>query len=424
MSSVAIVGAGLAGLAAATHLVRTGVQVRILEGSDDIGGRARSDIVDGFILDRGFQVYNPAYPEGRRMLNHDLLDLQRFAPGVRSVLADGSIATLANPLRMPGSIVATVKAPTGSVVARAKVAAYAARCAAGDIRELERRRDMSAAMALHNAGADKALYENVLRPFLTGVFLEPELLTSRRFLDLVLRSFVRGNPSVPATGMGALAHDLAGGLPASAIQLGSRVERVRPGVVHTADSSIAADAIIVATDAPSAARLLENLEIPKGNSVTTWYHVVNNATLGEPLTGGRGMLTVDTKGPLINSVVMSNVSATYAPAGFSLVSSSALGADHAGTTERVVRAQLSRIYGVDTSAWECIGTYAIPYALPAMTPPFSIRRSVTYSEGVFLAGDHRDTSSIQGALVSGRRAARAVLNHLGKSTAAEGLSNS
>jgi hypothetical protein len=168
--------------------------------------------------------------------------------------------------------------------------------------------------------------------------------------------------------------------------------------------------VIVASDPVSAATLLPGLTIPAGNAVTTWYHSTRTK-----LTGGDGVLVVDgeRRGPVINSVAISNAAPDYAPTGRTLVSTSTLGTDSSAEAERRVLEHLSVLHGTSTRDWELVGVYAIPYALPAMVPPLQVRQPVDLGDGLFVAGDHRDTASIQGAMVSGRRSADAVLAHLG-----------
>ncbi|MEZ5115460.1 MAG: NAD(P)/FAD-dependent oxidoreductase [Candidatus Nanopelagicales bacterium] len=411
-AQVVVVGAGLAGLAAARQLAIHGVDVRVLEASDGVGGRVRTDTVDGLLLDRGFQLYNPAYPEGARLLDHEALSLRPFEPGVEVALGDRR-HRLADPRRRPTWALDGALAPVGSPVARLRFAAYAASRARSSLAHLRTEPDVDALTALRRAGADDALVDRLLRPFLAGVFLEDELATSRRFLDLVLRSFVRGVPSVPADGMGAIPAQIAAALPEGTVHLGVPVESVGAGVVRPAESDeIRCDAVVVATDPATAGALLPGLDVPEGHPVTTWYHLAD--TDPGDLTGGRGILVVDgqRRGPLVNTVVVTNAAPGYASDGRVLVSSSALGLHDSPDDDLAVRAHLSLLYGVDTSRWEQVARYPIPYALPAMTPPLDVRREVRLGDGVYVAGDHRDTASIQGALVSGRRTADAVLADL------------
>jgi hypothetical protein len=180
--------------------------------------------------------------------------------------------------------------------------------------------------------------------------------------------------------------------------------------VRTDGDDFESKAVIVAADPVSAATLLPGLTIPAGNAVTTWYHSTR-----AKITGGDGVLVVDgeRRGPVINSVGISNAAPDYAPIGRTLVSTSTLGTDSSAEAERRVLEHLSVLHGTSTRDWELVGVYAIPYALPSMVPPLQVRQPVDVGNGLFVAGDHRDTASIQGAMVSGRRCADAVLARLG-----------
>jgi hypothetical protein len=280
---------------------------------------------------------------------------------------------------------------------------------------LRRDPDVTSEEALRRAGADRTLMERVLRPFLSGVFLEPDLSTSRRFLDMVLRSFVRGTPGVPALGMQRIPEQLATGLD---VRLGHQVASVSARAVDVVGGDAhRADAVIVATDPMTAVRLIADVLAPEARSVTTWYYRPTCAP--EDLAGGDAVLILDgaRRGPLVNTVVLTHAAPDYAPPGSALVAASALGVWDNPVDEIAVREHLAWLYGVPTRDWELIASYPIPYALPAMAVPFELQRPVRTARGVYVAGDHRDTSSIQGALVSGRRAAQALLTDLGIGTA-------
>ena len=412
--AVVVIGAGLSGLAAARHLTRHGVDVTVLEGSDAVGGRMRTDLVDGYRLDRGFQLYNPAYPEGARVLDHAGLDLRPFVAGARIVVSRGGrrhVDRVADPRRQPSWAVPSLMARVGSPLSTARFGVYAVSRAVRSVESLRRDPDITTEEALRRAGADSALMERVLRPFLSGVFLESELSTSRRFLDVVLKSFVHGAPGVPAKGMQRIPEQLAAGLD---VRLGHRVASASAQAVDVADGDVhRAEAVIVAADPSTAARLIPDVVAPVGRSVTTWYYRPDCAP--QALADGQAVLVLDgdRRGPLVNTVVLTHAAPDYAPAGSALVSASALGVWTEPAQENAVRAHLEWLYGVPTRGWDLIASYPIPYALPAMPVPLTFQRPVRTASGVYVAGDHRDTSSIQGALVSGRRAAQAVLKDLG-----------
>ena len=416
--AVIVVGAGLSGLAAARHLTRRGVEVTVLEGSDAVGGRVRTDLVDGYRLDRGFQLYNPAYPEGARVLDHEALDIRPFVAGARIVTDRGGrrrVDRVADPRREPSWAVPSLLARVGSPVSLARFGGYVLSRAVRPVESLLRDPDVTTEQALRRAGADDTLMERVLRPFLSGVFLESELSTSRRFLDVVLKSFARGTPGVPAEGMQRIPEQLAAGLD---VRLGHRVQAVSARSVDVAGGDThRADAVVVATDPATAAGLIPDVIAPQGHSVTTWYYRPDCPP--QDLADGKAVLVLDGDGggPLVNTVVLSHAAPGYAPAGSALVSASALGVVDDPERESAARKHLEWLYGVPTRGWQLIAGYPIRYALPAMTVPFELTRPVRTAGGVYVAGDHRDTSSIQGALVSGRRAAQAVLKDLGLTAA-------
>ena len=420
--AVVVVGAGLAGLAAARYLAAHGVEVTLLEASDGVGGRVRTDVVDGFRFDRGFQLYNPAYPEGARVLDHGALDLRPFIAGARIVVNRAGrrrVDRVADPRRQPSWLVPSLMARIGSPVSTARFGAYAVSRAVRSVASLQSDPDVTTEEALRGAGADHSLMERVLRPFLSGVFLDSELTTSRRFLDVVLKSFVRGTPGVPALGMARIPEQLSTGLD---VRLGHRVASVSAQSVSGWTVDVAggdahrAEAVIVATDPATAAGLIAEIRAPAARSVTTWYY--RPTCVPEDLADGQAVLILDgdRRGPLVNTVVLTHAAPDYAPAGSALISASALGVWDRPEHEGSVREHLAWLYGVPTGDWELLASYPIPYALPAMPVPFELQRPVRTAGGLYVAGDHRDTSSIQGALVSGRRAAHAVLTDLGLAT--------
>lgn len=405
---VVIVGAGLAGLSAARQLAIHGLDVRVLEASDGVGGRVRTDVVDGLLLDRGFQLLNPSYPEVRRVLDLDALDLRAFTPGVVVALDDGDLH-LADPRAGLRWIPQSASGRTGSVLSKLRFARYAWDAAHTPVRELAVREDVSSLITLQSIGLDEELRERVLRPFLAGVFLEGELATSRRFMDLVLRSFLRGTPSLPATGMGAIPAQLLDALPDGTVELATPADSVSATRVAAGGRMLEASAVLLATDAGAAAQLLPGVGRTRMNGVTTWYHA---APAGTVLRDGQALLTVDgdRRGPVLNSAVLTNAVPSYAPDGRVLISSSSI---TAGVDETTVRTHLASMYRASIADWDCVATYAIPAALPSMASPLDPHPPVRIVDGVFVAGDWCQTASIQGAMVSGRRAANAVLDALG-----------
>lgn len=249
---VVVVGAGLAGLACASRLSAGGLDVQVLEACDGVGGRARTDRVDGFLLDRGFQVLNTGYPEVRRLMDTDALDLRYFS---RAMLlhVQGSVVRLADPRREPLAALAAVRAPIGSLRDKAALAGYAAAVGFVPSSVLLGQRDRTAEQAWRRYGMTPRVIDRVLRPFFAGLLLENEMTTSGRFANLMMRMFVRGDSTVPAAGMQALGAQLAARLPTGSVHLQTPASSIAPLAVETSAGLVAGRAVVVATDASAAA---------------------------------------------------------------------------------------------------------------------------------------------------------------------------
>lgn len=401
-ADVVVVGAGLAGLACARRLAAAGREVVVVESADRVGGRVTTDVVDGFRCDRGFQLLNPAYPEVPRVVDVDVLDLRPFAAGVVAA-SGGRRYRLADPRRQPGAAWSSLTAPLGGPVEKVAFVRWALRCARRDVATMLGSDDRTLAEDLDAAGVAGRLRRGVVDPFLAGVLADDSGASSAHFAALLVRAFVRGTPSLPARGMQALPDQLASGLPAGTVRLGCAASSATATTVATDNGVLTARAVVVATDPSTAARLLD-LPVPTMRGLTTFWHVADEPPTDLPWLH----LDADRRGPLVNSAVVSNAAPGYAPPGRHLVASTVLGARGDTDTEQAVRAQLRLVYGADPRPWELLAVHEVPEALPAVPPPLEHRRPVRLGDGLFVAGDHRDTASIQGALVSGRRAADAV----------------
>ncbi|MFI7589523.1 NAD(P)/FAD-dependent oxidoreductase [Spongisporangium articulatum] len=408
---VLIVGAGLAGLACARVLAAQGVETVVVDAADGVGGRVRSEKVYGFTVDRGFQLLNPAYPEVRRVIDVEHLRLQRF-PAALVVATDGHKLTLADPRHAPRELPGTARALLGGRLGSprefAAFAAWALGSARRAPRELTGGPDGTWGAELDARGITGSLRRRVVEPFLAGVLGERDGSTSHRYLRLLVRSFVRAAPGLPWRGMQALPDQLAAALPADVpVHLGVRALAVRPGQVVTDHGEVHARVVVVATD-PAAASELVGLPAVATHALTTFWHVSGEL----PTRSAALHVDGDATGPVVNSVVISNTARGYSPDERSLIATTVLGATADAETERAVLSQLSRMYRASTTWWDLARVHALPAALTAMPPPREVRQPVDLAPGLVVAGDHRDTASLQGALVSGRRAAGAVLEQL------------
>ena len=402
-ADVVVVGAGLAGLSAALRVAAAGRSVIVLEADDGPGGRVRTDLVDGFRIDRGFQVLNTAYPELRRLNAVRRLDLRRFTRGAILAGSDHRYR-LVDPRQQPARLLGDLRVPLGGWGERARLLALLAGCAYLPARRVKRRSG-SFREQLQRWRVDGTPAENFLRPFLSGVLLESDLHSSAGYVDLLLRTFVRGQVVVPATGVQALPDLLAADLPAASVRYGVQVSAVRADEVETAAGPIGAGAVILATDPGTAAHWL-GFPPPAMHAVTTVWQAAPQAPTRDRLIA----LDID-NGPLVNSVVMTNVAPDYSPDARALIATSYLGTQ--ALPEQVLHAALARLWGVEPTGWTLIATSVIARATPDLPAGSKLRRPVSTPPGMFVAGDWRDTPSTQGALVSGRRAADAALAALG-----------
>jgi phytoene dehydrogenase-like protein len=270
------------------------------------------------------------------------------------------------------------------------------------------RPETSALEALRSFGFSQKMIDSFFRPFFGGIFLETELATSSRMLDFVFRMFSQGRAALPAEGIGAVSQQLASRLPAGTVRLGARVEALGTGEVRLKGGErVPATAVVLATEAPEAARLLPELHPPGSHGTACLYYAAPRAPIAKPLL----VLNGEGQGPVDNLCVPSAVAPTYAPAGQALVSATVVGAAHADEREleSEVRKHLTSWFGAEVAGWKHLRTYRIPLALPARKSLEPAALPVRRNPGIYLCGDHRETPSLQGAMVSGRRAADALL---------------
>lgn len=442
---VVVVGAGPAGLTAAHHLTRAGLTVTVLEATPRVGGRMTTDDIDGFRLDRIGRPLLTSYPELRLTPALFTLRLRRFAPGVL-LHADGHVhrAGGTGP-RSTGSALPTARAlpsaphnghpaaplgrrrpripsrlpglpglaglPGRTTTDRLRLTAALTRLGATPPDRLLARPDRTAAQSLATLGFPPRTVDGFLRPLLTSLLCDPDLTTSSRCADLALHSFATGRLCVPEGGADALPAALAAALPPGTVRTGVRATAVSTTSVTTRDhGELRCRAVVVATSPRAAAELLPGLRMPGFHPVTVLHHATDAPPLADPAL----LLDADRGGPVAHTAVLSQIDPSRAPAGRALVTSTVLGTPPpAAHLDATVRTHLARLYGTSTARWELLAVHHTPDAVPAMPPPHDPHRPVRLLAGLYICGDHRDTSTVQGALHSGRRAAHALLADLG-----------
>ena len=374
--SVVVVGAGLAGISAALTLQEAGVEVEVFESSDIVGGRVATDVIDGFRLDRGFQLINDGYPELRRL---DVIDELEFVHAERVVdfVTDSGVKSLGDPRQALSSIFDSSIASFGEKLAF--LSFLSSKSTPGSSLEDE----------LQASGVGN-LYSRVLEPFLTGVFLTSPKYVDAGYGKAMIKTFTRGKSGLPKYGAGTLAQALA-----------ARVDVIHTDVRIDSLEQFAGSKVIIATDMANASKLTGAHFDLEWASSTTWYH-----RIPEDISPSKRLLIdSDRNGPVINSIVISNSMTEYAPNGSALLSTTTINS----TNENEVRKHLSAMWGANTTNWELIRKYEIAYSLPIFRPGQSRIKSSQISENIFVAGDYLTSGSQNGALLAGRLAAEELL---------------
>lgn len=382
---IVVIGAGLAGLSAAITLEEAGRQVILVESADCPGGRVATDLIDGFLCDRGFQLINARYPEILALKVIDEIDFLP-APRVVEVSLGEKRISLGDPRVAPFS---ALRSETGSLIEKLSLLRYLLK---------KPEHGQSLGSQLRQAGLGKT-YERVLKPFLTGVFFADPDRVDASYGRSVIGSFVSGKPGLPRNGVGQLPQALAARL--SDVRLNTQVNSIKGSVVETSSGAIEAASIIVATDLTTAAQLLDLRDIPEMVGCTTWYH----STPISPSKSAHLIIDAQARGPVLNSMVISNLSSNYAPVGQNLVATTAT----LGATESEVRRHLSIMWGADTRNWNLVAKYDLPTALTLLGVGEKSAQGPEISQGIFHAGDYTSVPSQNGALLSGRLAAEALL---------------
>lgn len=377
---VIVVGAGLSGLTAAKVLAEAGRSVLVVEKEDTVGGRVRTETVDGYLIDRGFQLINPAYPALRAEVDLEALDLKPFGHGVQVSTQQG-LKTLANPLRHPLLLPQTLASGlvnAGDVAGLARFVASTPRSGAALGAELDR------------LGVTGAIRTKVLAPFLPGVVADDPDAVDAAIGQFLLTTFALGRPSVPSRGAQALSNQLAAAAKRAGAEIRTGTEAtVRDGAVDTPEGTITARDIVVAT-APQ-----DNGKTTRG--LTTWWFRADEAPSESPFV----RIDATRSGPVVNTAVMTNIAPSYSPDGSALIQASSLHNPAVADTD--VTAHLSALWGTDATKWDLVARTDVEHSLPSQRP------GDLGADDARRAGDYTVGGSLNGAVRSGRAAAQAVL---------------
>ena len=400
-----VVGAGLAGLTAAKVLSQSGREVLLLEKSDGVGGRVRTDQYKDFLLDRGFQVLLTAYPELPKHLNLSLLRLHSFESGA-TIFSDGHFSKVGDPFRNVSSIMSTAFTKTIGMQDKIKLLKLRNSLIGRKKIYFQQKDDKRILETFEELGFTSKAINSFFKPLVGGIQLDPSLSGSTRLCFLVLKMLFIGDAAIPSRGMGAISEQLSKQINESSIRLTSSVDKVEgKKVILESGESFLPSNLIIATEGPATAKLLGQ-ESPLSRSVSCIYFSAPQA----PSSSKAILLNGEKNGPALNVAIMSNISPSYSKNGKALIAVAIPNTIKPDSMEDVL-IQMRKWFGDSVDSWEHIKTYSIEHGQPDLRPGDPFRKSIKNSEGVYICGDHRDTPSIQGALVSGRRAAEICLKN-------------
>lgn len=388
--SVVIVGAGAAGLACARVLHERGIDFQLFESASEPGGRLATDVLDGFALDRGFQILLTSYPEVRRFVDLPSLQLGNFCPGATIRQETGQV-TFPNPLSRPWLLPQTMLAPVGSLFDKAKVGLYLARLLLRPVEPGPSRKTASERLRLFSPHFRR----NFLHPFWAGVFLDEELQTNSTLLDFLFRLFALGEAALPAGGMQNLARQLAAPLPRTRLHFNTEVSQIQAGsVLLQSGQRIEARHVVDATNRGRSGRF---------HSTQCTYFAAPRS----PLKSAYLLLNPNRDSPVHHLAVLSDVARGYAPAGQSLVSVSHVGL--ARIPEEEMRRELTRWFGAEVAGWRHLRTYHLDQALPVFDQE-NRPEPLQVGDGFWRCGDGMAYPSLNGALRSGREVGQSLLS--------------
>ena len=403
---VIIIGAGIAGLTCAKYLKDRGIQSLILEASDGIGGRVRTDKQDGFLLDRGFQILLTAYPEAQRLLDYQQLDLQAFNSGalIRDNQKNG-FSIVGNPFKEPTKIWSSLTSNVGTFTDKIRVLRLI--LDTNNVQEeIFEKKGISTLEYLRNYGFSDNMIQQFFRPFFGGVFLENQLSTSSNFFKYIFGKFYEGDAVVPAKGIEQIAKQIEKKLYIGTVKLNTKVVKIEGNRVYLENGDrLYGEKIVLATDGFHADKLLEKNTQRKFNSTTCTYFSADCSPLKEKML----VLNPNRTSMIHNMCVPSDIAPYYAPLGKSLISVSTQGFALHDESElaKNIKRELATWYGKEVENWQHLKTYHIPQALPNFDSSL-VDKNLKISDILYQCGDTTAYPSLNAAMATGRKVAEMI----------------
>lgn len=409
--NILIIGAGIAGLTAAIELEKAGLSTTILEGSFKVGGRVKTDEIEGCKLDHGFQVLLTAYPEVNEYLDLNKLDLKSFDPGA-IIFSNGKVNSIYDPFRDPSKFLKMVMSPIGTTKDKLLIRKLTQKLKKKKLEEIFIDNNETTEEYLKTFGFSDSIIDNFFRPFFGGIFLENELSTSSRMFEFVFKMFSEGYAAIPANGMGEIPLQLKDQLNKTTIRTNTEVLEVLPDevVLHSGEKIPFSQLIIATTPGLFLKGFTDQFE--DYESVINVYFKTPEKKMKEALIG----LVPEKKYIMNNFCDLTTVSQDYVEDGDSLLSVSINGIQLSKTDdiEERIKQELHELAGYDVDKLTHIKTFLIPRALPKIDDlAYQMNESaVKVQENIYLAGDYLLNASLNAAMVSGRTAAHALLANL------------
>lgn len=398
---ITIIGAGIAGLTCAKYLKDKGIEALILESSDEVGGRVRTDVVNGYKLDRGFQVLLTPYPEAKKLLDYGALRLKQIPSGVR-IRSGNEFFTMPNPLKNFFSAPQALMSPVGGFIDKFKVLQL--NFATRDADEPNSKSGESTYSFLKDFGYSQMMLDRFFIPFFRGVFLDEEMRTDAALFKFLYSQFSQGDVVIPENGMQAIPEQIKSCLFPEQIRLNTKVEEIVGGKVYLGDGEIIeSDVIVVATDAQMSAKLLGEESKTLFNGTTCSYFESDSSL---DLDGEPFLIINSNKNELIDHILpVSDIMPLFAPTGKTLISVNVVGNEEVAEQEMI--SELGNWFGQDKK-WDHLRTYKIPNALPQFFIDSPVKSELNIGENLYRCGDYTAYPSLNAAMRSGRLVAEMI----------------